>query len=85
MSYPVPVTALVKKGNDFSDVNCLLTWMTNFVQNGSYSLTLLHAERPNLYIVLTFLSAIGLRKEFAPSLSKFFSFRGTFSTWNTLF
>ena len=42
---------------------------------GVNSLTLLHSERPKLYTILAFLSAIGLRKEFVQIYSlrsKFF-------------
>ena len=35
------------------------TWAIRFMSN--YSLTLLHSERPKLYTILAFLSAIGLR------------------------
>ena len=46
----------------------------------SYSLILLHSERPKLYTILAFLSAIGLmevkleKKKIAPS-SKFFTLK----------
>ena len=37
----------------------------------SISLTLLHSERPKLYAILAFLSAIGLRRPFHNKLSIF--------------
>ena len=34
--------------------------------NWGQSLTLLHSEKPKLYTILAFLSAIGLKEKFAP-------------------
>ena len=39
-------------------------FMKDFALCIDYTLTLLHSERPKLYAILVFLSAVGLRKDF---------------------
>ena len=54
-----------KRGNFVT--SCLHPWMKNNFQKGP-TLILLHSERPKLYAILAFLSAIGLKGKGADSI-----------------
>ena len=59
------MTALAMKSNNVCDL--LFAYTDSLVlPNWGLLLTQLHSERPKLYTIFAFLSAIGLKKEFVP-------------------
>ena len=57
------------KGNNFCDF--LFAPLDKVLPKRNLLLTLLHSERPKLYTILTFVSAIGLRKELPPRIDSY--------------
>ena len=57
---------IFSKGNNFHDflsnkALCKMVAALNLLKEQIFPLTLLHSERPKLYTILAFLSAIGLK------------------------